>query len=166
MIARNFDGVKELNRLASKSFNRKDGHYYYAPRIEFSDLLNTSENIIISTACLGGILNRASDEIQKQFIDFMIQHKDRCFLEIQHHNVIDQYEYNKEIYELSKKIGVRLIAGTDTHALDEKHVKGRKILQKAKNIHFSDEEGWDLTFKTYDELVECYKKQNYCKRSK
>ena len=55
LIARNFDGVKELNRLASKSFNRKDGHYYYAPRIEFSDLLNTSENIIISTACLGGI---------------------------------------------------------------------------------------------------------------
>ena len=79
LIARNFEGVKEINRLASKSFNRKDGHYYYAPRIEFVDLINTSDNIIISTACLGGILNRASEEVKKQFLDFIIKHKDRCF---------------------------------------------------------------------------------------
>ena len=46
LIAKNFEGVKELNRLASKSFNRKDGHYYYAPRIEFIDLINTTDNII------------------------------------------------------------------------------------------------------------------------
>ena len=64
------------------------------------------------------------------------------------------------LYDYSKKYNIRLIVGTDTHALDEKHVKGRKILQKAKNIHFSDEEGWDLTFKTYDELIESYKKQS------
>ena len=106
LIARNFDGVKELNRLASKSFNRKDGHYYYAPRIEFSDLISTSDNIIVSSACLGGILNRASEEIQKQFIDFMVKHKDRCFLEIQHHNVLDQKSYNQKLYKLSQKYGL------------------------------------------------------------
>ena len=160
LIARNFDGVKELNRLASKSFNRKDGHYYYAPRIEFSDLLNTSENIIISTACLGGILNRASDEIQKQFIDFMIQHKDRCFLEIQHHNVSDQKNYNQKLYKLSQRYGLQLVACTDTHSLNEEHAEGRRILQLSKNIHFDDEEGWDLTFKSYDELCDAYEKQN------
>ena len=148
LIAKNFDGVKEINRLASKSFNRKDGHYYYAPRIEFSDLLNISDNVIISTACLGGILNRASDNIQKQFIDFIIKNKNRCFLEIQHHNVSDQKVYNQKLYNLSKVYGLQLVACTDTHSLNEEHAEGRKILQLSKNIRFDDEEGWDLTFKS------------------
>ena len=159
LIARNFEGVKEINRLASKSFNRKDGSYYYAPRIQFTDLLNTSNNVIISTACLGGILNRASEEIQKQFLNFMIKNKERCFLEIQHHDVLDQKTYNKKLYELGKKYGLQLVACTDTHSLNEEHAEGRKILQLSKNIRFDDEEGWDLTFKSYDELCEAYEKQ-------
>lgn len=159
LIARNFEGVKEINRLASKSFNRKDGHYYYAPRIEFADLLSTSDNIIISTACLGGILNRASEEVQQRFIDFMVAHKERCFLEIQHHDVFDQKLYNKKLYELSKKCGLRLVACTDTHSLNEEHAEGRKILQRSKNIYFDDEEGWDLTFKSYAELCAAYREQ-------
>jgi DNA polymerase-3 subunit alpha len=160
LIAKNFNGVKEINRLSSKSFNRKDGHYYYAPRIEFMDLINTSDNVIISTACLGGILNRASDEIQKQFIDFMIKNKDRCFLEIQHHNVTDQKVYNQKLYNLSKKYGLQLVACTDTHSLNEEHADGRRILQLSKNIRFDDEDGWDLTFKSYDELCDAYEKQS------
>lgn len=160
LIARNFEGVKEINRLASKSFNRKDGHYYYAPRIEFSDLIGTSSNIIVSSACLGGILNRASDEIQKKFLDFMVANKDRCFLEIQHHNVPDQKIYNQKLYDLSKRYGLQLVACTDTHSLNEEHAEGRKILQLSKNIRFDDEEGWDLTFKSYDELCKAYKEQN------
>ena len=160
LIARNLDGVHELNGLASKSFNRNDNHYYYAPRITFDDLLHTSDNIIISTACLGGILNRASDDIQERFIKFLYENKHRCFLEVQHHNVSDQIIYNKKLYELSKKYGIRLVAGTDTHSLNEQHAEGRKILQRSKNIFFEDEEGWDLTFKSYNELCDAYEKQH------
>lgn len=159
LIAKNFDGVKEINKLASKSFNRKDGHYYYAPRIQFDDLLNTSNNVIVSTACLGGILNKASDYIQAQFIGFMVKNKDRCFLEIQHHDILDQKVYNQKLYNLSRKYGLRLVACTDTHSLNEEHAEGRKILQLSKNIRFDDEEGWDLTFKSYSELCAAYDKQ-------
>ena len=162
LYAKNFEGFKELNKLITKSYKRNDGHFYYAPRITFEELLNTSDNIIVCTACLGGMLNKARDKkyLFDKFTSFLSDNKDRCFLEIQHHNVLDQIEYNKELYYLSKKLGVRLIAGTDTHCLNETHVKGRSILQKAKNIHFSDEDGWDLTFKSYDELIECYREQN------
>lgn len=164
LIARNFEGVKEINRLASKSFNRKDGSYYYAPRIQFTDLLNTSNNVIISTACLGGILNRAPENIQKQFLNFMIKNRDRCFLEIQHHNVLDQKTYNKKLYDLSQKYDLQLVACTDTHSLNEEHAEGRKILQLSKNIRFDDEEGWDLTFKSYNELCEAYERQGVLPR--
>ena len=161
LYAKNYGGFLELNKLISKSYTRTDNHFYYSPRISFEELINTSENIIITTACLGGIISKAlGSKIQKDFLKFLSENSHRCFLEIQHHNVIQQQTYNRMVYDYSKMYNIRLIAGTDTHALNEKHVKGRKILQKSKNIHFADEEGWDLTFKTYDELIECYRKQN------
>ena len=162
LYAKNFEGVKELNQLSSASFNRQDGHYYYAPRITLDELINTSDNIIVSTACLGGILHNGEDDVREVFINFLIQNKHRCFLEIQHHSDAagEQGAYNKYLFSLSKNTGIPLIAGTDTHALNAEHMVGRAILQKAKKVHFADEDSWDLTFKTYDELVAAYKKQN------
>lgn len=159
LIGKNWEGVRELNYLASKSFNRKDNHFFYVPRITIDDLLNTSDNIIITSACLGGPLNHAPEDIVKRLLKFMSKNKHRCFLEIQHHNVPDQKSYNLQLVQWSKEYGIPLIAGTDTHSLDEIHAEGRKILQKSKDICFSDEDGWDLSFKTYDELCEAYCKQ-------
>ena len=158
LYAKNFEGVKELNQLSSASFNRQDGHYYYAPRITLDELINTSDNIIVSTACLGGILHNGEDDVREVFINFLIQNKHRCFLEIQHHSDAagEQAAYNKYLFSLSKSTGIPLIAGTDTHALNAEHMVGRAILQKAKKVHFADEDSWDLTFKTYDELVAAY----------
>jgi len=159
LIARNYDGVLELNKLSSKSFNREDGHFYYAPRITFEELINTSDNIIICTACLASILASDNAPLKERFISFLANNKHRCFLEIQHHNVKSQKDYNLTLLKLSKEMNIPLITGTDTHALNEEHLRGRSILQKAKNIHFDNEDGWDLSFKTYDELVAAYEKQ-------
>lgn len=160
LIAKNYDGVKELNKMVSKSFHRDDYHFYYMPRITFEELFATSSNIIITTACLGGVLNKGGNDTKKRFMKFLITNKDRCYLEIQHHNCADQITYNKMLYAISMRTGIPLIAGTDTHCLNDEHVEGRKILQKAKNVFFSDEDDWDLTFKTYDELIAAYKVQN------
>lgn len=160
LIAKNYDGVKELNKMVSKSFNRDDYHFYYMPRITFEELFATSDNIIVTTACLGGVLNKGDNDTKKRFMKFLIDNKDRCYFEIQHHNCADQITYNKMLYAISMRTGIPLIAGTDTHCLNDEHVDGRKILQKSKNVFFSDEDDWDLTFKTYDELVAAYKIQN------
>lgn len=160
LLAKNYEGFLEINKLSSKSFNRNDGHYYYSPRITYDELENTSNNVIISTACLGGILSKGTDEIKDRFISFLSHNKHRCFLEIQHHAVADQIKYNQYLYELSKTIHVPLIAGTDTHALNKDHLEGRSILQKSKKVLFAGEEEWDLSFKTYDELIAAYEKQN------
>lgn len=159
LIARDYEGVKELNKLSSIAFNREDNHFYYVPRISFEELINTSSHIIVCTACLASILASDNDFLKDRFISFLSANKDRCFLEVQHHAVEDQIAYNKVLSGLSKVYGIPLIAGTDTHALNKKHLEGRSILQKAKKIHFDNEDGWDLAFKTYDELVDAYKKQ-------
>lgn len=159
LIARNYDGVLELNKLSSDAFNRQDNHYYYVPRITIDELVSTSDNIIVTSACLGGIFTGEDKDMRKQFLRFMIANKHRCFLEIQQHNVQEQIEYNAKLYKVSQKYDIPLIAGTDTHALNDEHMEARAILQKSKNISFPEEEHWDLTFKTYDELVEAYAKQ-------
>lgn len=160
LIAKNYDGVKELNKLISNSFNRSDYHYYYVPRITFDELFNTSDNIIITSSCLGGVLNNGNNDIKKKFLQFLIKNKHRSFLEIQHHNCKEQISYNKMLYTIHQKTNIPLIAGTDTHCLNEEHVLGRSILQKSKDVRFENEEMWDLTFKTYDELVKAYEIQN------
>ena len=160
LIAKNYAGVLELNKLSSKSFNRDDNSFYYVPRITIEDVKNTSDNIIVSTACLGGVLNKAPEPIRQDFFDWLCQHPDRCFLEIQPHISAEQKRYNQALWAISKRSGLRLLMCTDTHALNAEHVEGRKILQKAKNIHFDGEDEFYLEMLSYDELVALCKIQN------
>lgn len=160
LLAKNYSGFLELNRLISSSFNRKDNHYYYVPRITFDELFSTSDNILVTTACIGSVLGKADEATQESFVSFLSKNKHRCFLEIGHHYDEQQIEYNKKLYGLSQATGIPLIAGTDTHVLNETHEKGRYILQVAKDVKFAGEERWDLKFKTYEELVAAYRKQN------
>lgn len=160
LLAKNIEGFRELNRLLTVANNRKDGHFYYVPRITMDEFLGISDNIIVTSACLGGCLWSGTEAAKEKYLQYFVEHKARCFLEIQHHNVPDQIEYNKQLYELSKKYGLKLVAGTDTHSLNQELAEAREVLQKAKNIHFDNEDGWDLTFKSYDELVDAYKIQN------
>lgn len=158
LIAKNYEGVKEINALSSKAFVR-DGHFYYQPRISFEELINTSENILITTACIGGILASGTPDIQEDFLNFIIKNKDRCYLEIQHHCDDMQIKYNQYLAKISTQYGIPLIAGTDTHALNDEHMRGRAIMQRSKDVKFDSESSWDMTFKSYDELVVAYEKQ-------
>ena len=160
LIAKNYDGVMELNKLSTKSFNREDGSYYYAPRITIDDVKNTSDNIIVSTACLGGVLNKAPEDVKRDFFEWIVKNKHRCYLELQPHLDDDQIRYNQSLWALSKNYGVPLVMCTDTHALNSTHVEGRAILQKSKNIHFDGEDKFHLEMLSYEELVNLCRMQN------
>lgn len=160
IIAKNYDGVKELNKLSSLSFNRIDGHYYYDPRITFDELFSTSDNLIITTACVAGMLGRKSNpQSREKAITFLEQNKHRCFLEIQHHNTAIQKEYNKYMIELHEDTGIPLIAGTDTHSVDDRFAEARLIAEHGKGVSYPDEEDCNLTMMTYDELCAEYDRQ-------
>ena len=164
LLARNYEGVLEINRLSSQSFNRKDNHFYYAPRITFDDLLSTSENVLVLTACLGGILHNGSPSLKHRFMNFILAHKDRCFLEVQPHLDVEQLSYNQELEKLHAQYGLRLVATSDVHALDERHLRGRSIMQRAKGIHFENEEAWDLRFKDESEMTSAFLSQGALRR--
>ena len=115
LFAKNYQGVLELNYLSSISFNRKDGHFYYNPRITLDELINTSDNILVSTACVGGILCKGTKDAQEKFLKFIIENKHRCWLEIQPHNFDLQIRYNQYLYRIANEYGLKLIATNDVH---------------------------------------------------
>ncbi|MCM1232325.1 MAG: PHP domain-containing protein, partial [Ruminococcus flavefaciens] len=228
LIAKNFDGVKEINLLIDKS--TKEDHMYYKPRITFDEFFAISDNVIKISACLASPLSRYPssindvyerlDEIEKEKKDLLSSNEYRQeiidrfkgwdsnqspitygnldnfikeevnvmyaeeikvlkhteenakeiyerllktydYYEIQPHvKSLDQIKYNQMLYEASKKYGKSLIAGTDTHSINQYKAECRSILQKAKHIEFSNEDEFDLTYKSYDELVEMFRQQN------
>lgn len=155
LIAKNYDGVMELNRLCSLS--TQSDHFYYKPRLTFNDFLSISSNIIKISACLASPLNK----MRKGDIEFderLIQSYD--YYEIQPHvNSDEQKEYNLWLVEMAKRYDKPLIAGTDTHSLNQYKAECRTILQLAKKIEFANEDQFDLTYKSYDELVDMFNKQ-------
>lgn len=153
LLARNMEGVLELNRLVSKSCD--EDHFYYTNRISFDEFLSISKNIISTSACLASPLNK----LPRDHPRYMQLVKKYDFLEVQPHNHPEQIEFNKQLLELSRQTGKPLIAGTDTHSSTKYKAECRAVLLGAKHKNYGDEDAFDLTYKTYDELVEMFKTQ-------
>lgn len=159
LIAKNYEGVKELNALVSASWD--DKHFYYKPRITFDEFLSSSDNIISTSACLASPLSKLP--LNNSYYDKLC--KKYTYFELQPHDCDEQREFNKRLVELSLKYNKPLIVGTDTHSLNKYKAECRGILQKSKGIEFTNEDSFDLTYKTYDELVEMFKKQGAVEES-
>ncbi len=202
LLAKNYEGVKEINLLIDKS--TQDDHRYYKPRITFDEFFNISNNVIKISACLASPLNKYPDNINKFIQEQTYKlNQDKIeeirsknpneieliennyntkinqleklnteskkifykllnaydYYEIQPHDFPEQRKYNEFLYKASLEIGRPLIAGTDTHSINSYKAQCRSILQKAKKIEYADEDKFDLTYKSYDELVEMFKKQ-------
>lgn len=154
LIAKNQEGIKELNTLVGLA-TRKD-HMYYKPRLSFEEFLNISDNIIKISACLQSPLNRYDKKTS--LYEKVSKHYD--YYEIQYHNCDDQREYNYYLYELSKKNNIPLIVGTDTHSSNKYKAECRTMRQYSKNITFENEDEFDLTFKNYQELLDMFSLQD------
>ena len=154
LIAKNKEGIKELNTLVGVA-TKKD-HMYYKPRLSFEEFLNISDNVVKISACLQSPLNKFNKEVD--MYDKIAKHYN--YYEIQYHNCDEQREYNYYLYQLSIKNNIPLIVGTDTHSSTEYKAECRTMRQYSKNITFENEDEFDLTFKNYEQLLKMFDIQN------
>lgn len=154
LLAKNWDGVLELNDLVSRSC--QEDHFYYVNRISFDEFLSLSDNILSTSACLASPLNKLPAD-HPRYLELTEKYD---YLEIQPHAHPDQVSFNRRLLDLSRRLGKPLIAGTDTHSLSPYKAECRSILMKAKHKSYGDEDAFDLTYKTYDQLVEAFRRQN------
>lgn len=154
----NNEGRKEINQLISNAYKR-DGSFYRRPRMMIDDVLRC-ENIAIATACLASALARDIEgEVAQKLLAWGLENKDKFFLEIQPHDYAEQIEYNKKLIELSKQHGYKLIASNDVHYTDKFTGEVRTKMQQSKGMNFTDEDSFDLSLKSYDEMLLGYIKQ-------
>lgn len=163
LFGKNKDGVEELLELSSRAM--EDDHRYYNPRISMDELEKTSDNILILTGCVAGILCKGTQTAKERFSKFLLNNKHRCWLEIQPHNFDLQIKYNQFLYKIAQEEGFRLIATNDIHALTEDQLIGRKIMQEAKRKKNSDrpqddEDECNLLFMDRKELENAFESQN------
>ena len=156
LIAKNEAGVREINTLIDIA--SQEDHTYYKHRISFDEFFNISDNVIKISACLASPLNKIDMVDNAVLLDRLLRTYD--YYEIQPHvNSSEQKEYNDWLVKMSKKYKKPLIAGTDTHSINNYKAECRSVLMKAKKIGFSNEDQFDLTYKSYDELVEMFRQQ-------
>ena len=165
LLAKNYDGLMEINRLCYIA--SQPDHFYYKPRLSFDEFLNISDNVIKISACLASPLNELYKRINNPEIgevnnfEALIDHYD--YLEVQAHDFQEQKDFNTFLDELSYYHNIPLIAGTDTHSITQYKAECRTILQWAKGIDFANEDTFDLSYKSYDELCAMFEKQGLAK---
>lgn len=153
LMAKNMDGLRELNSLVTKSCDKD--HFYFTNRISFDEFLGMSNNIITTSACLASPLNKLPIT-HPRYMELAMKYD---FFEVQPHSHPEQVTFNKRLAELSKDLGTPLIAGTDTHSSSAYKAECRSVLLSAKHKSYGDEETFDMTYKTYDELAEMFRQQ-------
>ena len=159
LLAKNYDGLMEINRLCYIA--SQPDHFYYKPRLSFDEFLGISDNVIKISACLASPLNelrkREDAHEEHNAFDRIVQHYN--YFEIQPHDFQEQEDFNNYLMGLSYVYSIPLIAGTDTHSITPYKAECRTMLQYAKNIDFANEDTFDLTYKSYDELCAMFEKQ-------
>ncbi|MDF2879544.1 MAG: hypothetical protein K0R54_101 [Clostridiaceae bacterium] len=130
LLAKDITGYKNLVKLTSKSYS----NFYYKPQVSYDMLKEHSEGIIATSACLGGeisqlILNKKYEEAKKVAIELSnIFGKDDFYIEIQRHQLNEEEVVNPQLIKLSKELGLKLVATTDSHYLNKEDSKEHEIV--------------------------------------
>lgn len=137
LIAKNQTGWFNLIKLHNLSW--KEDRYYYDPRITIQDLLDHKEGLIVTSACIGGILGRpfCNNELDKaeSVLKILLDNfGDDFYLEMQEHASFNeedrnkQTNYNKWLIKMNKKYNVKLIIQNDSHYYLKEHWLAHQVL--------------------------------------
>lgn len=175
LLAKNYKGYKNLIKLVSRAW--VDG-YYMRPRTDHDDLEKYHEGLIVCSACIAGevpskILKGDMNGARKALEWYKRVFGDDYYLELQRHEVKDpniranretfplQQKANREIIELAKEYGVKLVCTNDSHFVDKENAEAHdhllcistgKDLDDPSRMLYSKQE-W---FKTREEMNDIF----------
>ncbi|WP_294956411.1 DNA polymerase III subunit alpha [Sulfurovum sp.] len=126
LYAKNEAGYKNLMFLSSKAY--LEGFYYY-PRINWDLLKEHAEGLVCSSACLQGEVNwhlnlsernlkfgaKGYEEAKRVALKYQEVFGDDFYLELMRHGIGDQHRIDKQILQISRETGIKIIATNDTH---------------------------------------------------
>lgn len=142
LLAKNNNGLKNLLKIVSAA--SVDG-MYYKPRVDLNYIKQYSEDIICTTACVGGyapqlIIQDKIDEAKQHILDLKETFNDDLYLEIQPGTFQEQITVNNTLIQLSHELNIKLVASNDIHYLNQEdwrahdfHVRDGRNLKVPEN---------------------------------
>ena len=151
LLAKNNEGYKNLSKLVSLGFT--DG-YYYKPRIDKEILEKYHEGLICCSACLAGevpqtIIREGIEKAEEKALWYKNLFGDDYYLEIQANSIRDQIVVNQKLIQLSRKLGIKLVATNDAHYLTKDDYYNHEVqlcIQTGKRMTDDDR----MSFETND----------------
>ena len=132
LLAKDRTGYQNLMKLVTHA--HLEG-YYYKPRIDMEILREHSEGLICLSGCLNGeipklLLNNQDETAEKKARQFLeIFSQNHYYFELQKHpNIPEQDIVNEKLVNLSRKLGVPLVATNDIHYLLNTDAYAQEIL--------------------------------------
>lgn len=130
LLAMNKTGYQNLMQMASIA--QAEG-YYYRPRVDMEVLREYNEGLIALTACLHGqvpflIMNDDMPGARKKAKELYDIFGDRLYFELQENGIEEQTPVNEGLIELSKEMGIKLVATNDCHYLTREEAHAHDVL--------------------------------------
>ncbi len=165
LIAKNFDGYKNIIKLSSKSY--LDNSETNKPHCKLDDLLNNSEGIIILTGSIkcffGSLFNKGLfNEIDEILTRLKERFEDNIYIEIQRHNDVNEKDFENYNLKVSEKLELPVIASHEIYYLDKDMFDAHDALMCiGEKTYVNDSNRIKLTnqhyFKSSDEMIELFK---------
>lgn len=159
LVAKTSKGRKDINYILSEA---NISGFYRKPRIDLELLYSLDpKDVIITSACLAGWKYEDSESI---WLNLARHFKGSFFFEVQAHPVEQQMKLNKRILELSELYNIPIIAGMDSHYIDEVGKERRAAYQEAIFKTKDKEEGHEtevfyMDYPDFQTLFKRFKEQ-------
>ena len=165
LLAKDYQGYQNLMKLVSIGF--LEG-FYYKPRIDKETLRQYSAGLVALSGCLKGevsrlLLREDIESAAKAASEYAQLFGDDYYLEIHDHNINDEKIVLQGMAELSRSLGIPLVATNDVHYLKKEHAKAHetllciqtgKTLKDESRMKFSTDQ---VYFKSPQEMIELFK---------
>jgi DNA polymerase-3 subunit alpha len=160
-LAMNNEGLQTMFKLQEIAYTEG---FYMKPTITMENLKEFNKGLIFTSACIANIIPKCilageyinARKYAKQFQDIL---GDRFYLEIQDNTLMEQHIVNRELVNISKELGIELIATNDTHYVYKDDAEVHEVLLAiSMNTKMNDPKRWkfpsnDFWLKSEEEML-------------
>ena len=131
VLAMDQGGYRNLVRLVSLGFTEG---LYYKPRVDEELLTRHHEGLIVLSGCIAGQIPRLLQAGHPDEARALAAHYrdllgvDRFFLEVQDQRIAGQREINRALVEMSRQLGLGLVATNDAHYVRREDARVHDVL--------------------------------------
>lgn len=149
-FAKNEQGLRNLYKLQARAYKE---NFYRKAHINFDMLSELKEGLIVSSACIGGIIGQLTLsnplEAHREAQRYKDVFGEDFYLEIQPNDISDQWIMNKEILKISEELNIKVIATNDVHYVLKEDAPIHEVLLALQVGHKMNDEK-RFKFPTHD----------------